>query len=65
MHPDNPREVAAKTKPLTGDEYDEVRDAMHDRDFSSAEYALSHKLPPREVNAAVRSTDYDDYLDNR
>jgi hypothetical protein len=38
---------------------------MHDRGFSSAEYALSRKLSPREVNAAIKSTDYDDYLDNR
>lgn len=43
------------------EDYDKVRDAMHQRDFMSNQYALTQKLSPKEVNAAVRSTDYDDY----
>ena len=38
---------------------------MDDREFMSAKYSLTHKLPPREVNAAIRSTDYEDYLASR
>jgi hypothetical protein len=38
---------------------------MHKREFQSARYSLVNKLPPKEVNAAIRSTDYDDYIDNR
>lgn len=33
-----------------------------DKDFMSAEYALSQKLSPSEVNSAIRSSDYEDYL---
>ncbi len=63
QHPDNPK--PEPTTELTEDQYDELRDAMHDRDFMSAKYALTHKLSPREVNAAIRSTDYEDYLESR
>lgn len=28
-------------------------------------YALTHRLSPREVNIAVRSADYEDYLNDR
>ena len=61
---------AAPTDPtpsaaLGPDRYEAIREAMNDREFQSAEYALVHKLSPREVNAAVRSADYTDYLDNR
>ncbi len=52
-------------KDLTQEQYDELRDAMHDREFMSAKYALTHELSPREVNAAIRSTDYEDYLESR
>jgi hypothetical protein len=38
---------------------------MHDRDFISGEYALSNNLSLKEVNAAVRSTDYRNYIDIR
>lgn len=47
------------------DRFKAIRDAMHGRDFSSAAYALTNKLSPKEVNAAVRSTDYTNYLDIR
>jgi hypothetical protein len=50
---------------MTPDQYDALRTAMHGRRFSSAEYALSKKIPPREVYAAIRSADYDDYLETR
>lgn len=56
---------APDTKPLGVDQYDQLRAAMYDRDFSSAKYALTHRLSPREVNAAIRSSSYDDYIDNR
>jgi hypothetical protein len=67
-HPNNTPEPTASTKasePLFESEYDELREAMLDREFQSAKYALVHKLSPREVNAAVRSADYADYLDDR
>ncbi|MBX3498090.1 MAG: hypothetical protein KF889_01500 [Alphaproteobacteria bacterium] len=52
----------APTQPLTPEEYGELRTAMDDREFQSAQYALTKKLHPREVNTAVRSTSYEDYL---
>ena len=64
MHPDNPRSEPT-SEPLDEDQYAELRDAMHDREFMSAKYSLTRKLPPREVNAAVRSTDYEDYFSSR
>lgn len=54
---------AQLTTKLTNQQYDEVRDAMRDREFMSGQYSLTHKLPPREVNAAIRSADYKEYLD--
>jgi len=65
------REVQGKpeerpaSKPLDGFQYEALRDAMHDRGFSSAEYALTNRLSPREVNAAIKSTDFDDYIEHR
>src|SRR3989344_1954319 len=47
------------------DRYKAIRAAMHDREFQSARYSLVNKLLPREVNTAVRSKDYTDYLDIR
>lgn len=54
-----------ETRSLTENEYAALRDAMNDRDFMSAKYALTHRLSPREVNIAVRSLDYEDYLNDR
>lgn len=51
-----------KPDPLALAEYSELREAMHDREFQSAQYALTKRLPPREVNTAVRSSSYEDYL---
>lgn len=49
-------------RPLSTEEYEELRSAMLDREFQSAPYALTHKLSPKEVNRAVKSVDYDDYI---
>jgi hypothetical protein len=59
-----PEQPKKESSPLDGFQYEALRDAMHDRDFSSAEYALTNRLSPREVNAAIKSADYDDYLDS-
>ncbi len=63
MHPDNPKPDV--TIEIDEGQYEKLRDAMHDREFMSAKYALTNKLSPREVNAAIRSTDYEDYLESR
>lgn len=47
---------------LTGEQYIELRKAMHDREFQSAKYALINKLSPREVNRAVVTKDYQEYM---
>lgn len=47
------------------DRYAMIHEAMHDKEFQSARYALINKLSPAEVNAAVRSKDYSEYLDIR
>lgn len=51
--------------PLSEEQYDALREAMQDKEFMSARYALVNKVSPREVNHAVRSTSYNDYLDQR
>lgn len=56
---------AAVAEPLTREEYDQLRDAMYDREFQSAQYSLVNKLPPREINAAIKSEDYAGYIANR
>lgn len=56
---------AVKSEPFGRDTYEQVRGAMHDREFQSARYALVNKLSPREVNASIKSTDFEDYLLNR
>ena len=58
-------QVPTDPKALTEEQYDDLRDAMHDREFQSARYSLVNKLPPKEVNAAIRSSDYDAYVDSR
>ena len=60
-----PMPPRAELEPLDEAQYDELRYAMHDREFQSAQYSLTHKLPPREVNAAIKSKDYEGYLDGR
>jgi hypothetical protein len=50
-------------EPLSAEQYGAVRTAMHDREFQSGKYSLSSKLSPKEVNAAIRSRNYEDYLD--
>lgn len=47
------------------DRYKAIREAMLDKEFMSGRYAMTNKLSPREVNAAVRSKDYSDYLEIR
>ncbi|AVT83641.1 hypothetical protein RPYSC3_47810 [Rhodopseudomonas palustris] len=47
---------------MSEDQYNDLRDAMMDREFQSAAYSLTNDLHPREVNSAVRSTSYEDYL---
>lgn len=56
---------ASSKDPLTAEEYANLRSAMHDKEFQSARYALTHKLRPTEVNAAVVSKSYANYLDNQ
>jgi hypothetical protein len=56
---------SAPREPLSIEQYDDIRAAMHDREFQSGKYSLSHKLSPKEVNAAVRSSTYQNYLDSR
>jgi hypothetical protein len=53
-------------KILNRGQFEELADARYDRDFISSEYALSHKLSPREVSRAVQCLqklkDYEDYV---
>jgi len=43
-------------------DYDALRAAMQDKEFQSAQYALVHKIAPTEVNRAVVSRDYEEYV---
>lgn len=75
MHPDNQRDAqpsersdsmeAPRSVAFNVDRYEAVREAMQDHDFQSAKYALTNRLSPKEVNATVRSTDYENYLEIR
>lgn len=56
-------EYKPEKRELEESEYDAIRSAMHGRNFSSQQYALVNKLPPKEVNMAVASTDYEDYIE--
>lgn len=56
------RHTSTVTGAIGREQYDAIRTAMHDRDFSSASYSLTRKVPAREVNTAVSSTDYKNYL---
>lgn len=55
----------AASEPLTAEQYADLRSAMHDKEFQSASYSLTKKLRPAEVNNAVRSSGYRDYLESR
>jgi hypothetical protein len=48
---------------LSREDYDKVRSEMHEHNFMSNQFALTNKLSPKEVNAAVPSIDYEDYRD--
>lgn len=50
---------------LTADQYDELRDAIFEKDFQSIRFAMTHKMSPKEVNMAVQTTSYADYLNKR
>lgn len=60
-----PPKLLYTVPPLTADQYDELRDAMFEKDFQSMPYALTHKMSPKEVNLAVQTTSYADYLNKR
>jgi hypothetical protein len=53
-----------KARPLSGEEYAELRSAMNDPKFQSIIHASSQKLSLREVNKAIRSTNYQEYIDD-
>ena len=59
------RGTRREIEPITKDQYAGLRSAMHDRDFQSGQYASENRVPLAEVNAAVRSRSYDDYLATR
>ncbi len=59
---DKPKKSTA-TEMLNRLQFDDIKDAMRDRDFTSLSYALDNKLPVREVNVALKSKDYEEYLD--
>ncbi len=52
-------------EPLTMEQYADVKNAIHDGEFQSAKYSLVNKLHIREVNEAIRSNSYDNYLELR
>lgn len=49
-------------EPLSKEQYNQVRQAMRLDDFMSAEFASANDMPTREVNSAIRSDNYEDYL---
>ncbi len=51
-------------KPLSEEEYNDLKTAMQDKEFQSGRYALTHRLSPREINKAVPSADYQTYIDD-
>lgn len=61
--PDTSAEIPKE--PLTPDQYEKVRSEMHDRNFSTGQFSLINKMRPSEVNSAIRSEDYEDYLATR
>jgi hypothetical protein len=56
-------ETPKPSRELSSEEYGDLRDAMNDMEFQSIPYALTHKLSPKEVNKAVRSSSYEEYID--
>lgn len=65
VYTDQNEHASSPRVPLTQEQYDTLREAMHDREFMSAKYALINKLSPAEVNAAVLSVSYENYLITR
>jgi Zinc knuckle len=66
----NPQFVSRETsvpreEPMTEAQYDKLRDDMFNKGFSTLIYSTANKIRPREINVAIRSTDYDDYLASR
>lgn len=55
------KEDPPKAKPLSLEQFSKVREAMHDKDFQSARFALTNKMSPAEVNKAVRSASFEEY----
>ncbi len=55
---------APKARALSNEEYLDLRAAMQDKEFQSARYSLVNKLSPKEVNKAVVSKSYDEYIEN-
>lgn len=52
-----------KGRALSAEEFSDLHIAMLDKEFMSGSYALSHRLSPREVNLAVISASYQEYID--
>ncbi|HEY5067502.1 MAG TPA: hypothetical protein VIJ04_22085 [Xanthobacteraceae bacterium] len=50
---------------MTRDQYMELQDAKFDKHFSTLTYATAQKIRPAEINAVIKSTDYENYLDIR
>jgi len=57
--------VAPRAEPMTRDQYMELQDAKFDKHFSTLTYATAQKIRPAEINAVIKSTDYENYLDIR
>lgn len=52
-------------KPLNEIQYIALRDALHDKEFTSLHYSRDNNLPRWEVNQAIKSVDYRDYIKSR
>jgi hypothetical protein len=57
--------IAPRVEPMTQDQYANLQDAKFDKRFSTLTYASEHKIRPAEINAAIKSGDYQNYLDIR
>ncbi len=60
--------VVKPSKPLSGEEFSNLVEAMQDKEFMSGKYALTNGVSPREVNKAVpiihKDGTYQDYIDD-
>lgn len=63
--PKNTAKTEDMRAPLTETQYVALRDALHDKDFTSLHYSRDNKLARWEVNQAIKSADYRDYLKSR